>query len=211
MDEEKTEEKKAYSVAEAVDVLKQTAKKRNFTQSFDLIINLKNIDLRKPENKFSREVALPHGRGKEAAVGIFSDTINGAVSRNDIDQMGKKEIRKLVHSSEFFLSEAPLMTLIGKSLGKYLGPVGKMPSPFPAGLKDVSPLVATKKRSVRIKLRDSPTIQVPVGTEQMETSAVEENARQVLTTLEGVLPKGRNQIKNVGLKLTMTKPVAITY
>ena len=31
---------------------KEKAKERNFTQSVDLIINLKNVDLNNPENRF---------------------------------------------------------------------------------------------------------------------------------------------------------------
>ena len=58
-------------------------KKRNFSQSYDLVISIRNIDLKKPENRFSKEVFLPHGRGKEIEVGIISDSIpNAALDKN---------------------------------------------------------------------------------------------------------------------------------
>ena len=210
---EKNEEKNvthSYAVQDALNYLKQNTKKRNFVQSFDLIVNIKNLDLRKPENKFSKEVQLPHGRGKDVEVCIISDNIDGAISKMDIDGMGKKEIRKIIRSNEFFISEAPLMPHIGKVLGRYLGPVGKMPSPFPANMKDVTQLVNVKKNSVRIKVRDSPNIQVPVGTETMDQAEIEENIKAAVAAIESALPKGKNQFKDVQLKLSMGKPVKLT-
>lgn len=204
------EEQKTFNIQEAVNSLKQNSKKRNFTQSFDLVVNLKNVDLRKPENKFSKEVRMPHGRGKDVNVCIISDNINGAVSREDIDKMGKKEIRKLIKNNEFFLSDASLMQYIGKVLGRYLGPVGKMPSPIPPNMKDPTPLATVKKNSVRIKVRDSPNIQVPVGTESMASEEIEENIKTVVSAIESTLPKGRNQIKDVKIKLSMSKPMKVT-
>lgn len=200
---------KPYSVQDAFNYLKETTKKRNFTQSFDLIVNIKNLDMRKPENKFSKEVQLPHGRGKEVSVCVISDSLDNAISKIDIDRMGKKEIRALIKKNDFFISEAPLMPYIGKVLGRYMGPVGKMPTPFPPNTKDITPLINTKKNSVRIKVRDSPNIQIPVGTENMESGEIEENIKTVLIAVEATLPKGRNQVKDVMLKLSMGKPVKL--
>ncbi len=207
---EQDAETRSYNVQDAINHLKQNTKKRNFSQSFDLIINIKNVDLRKPENKFSKEIQLPHGRGKDVSVCVISDSLNNSVSKNDIDRMGKKEIRNLIKSNDFFISEAPLMPYVGKVLGRYLGPVGKMPSPFPPSMKDVTPLVNAKKNSVRIKVRDSPNIQVPVGTETMDSAELEENIKTAIASIETVLPKGKNQIKDIMLKLSMGSPVKLS-
>ena len=45
------------NLTEAIEQLR-SSEKRKFTQSFDLMINLANIDLKKPENKFSKHVIL---------------------------------------------------------------------------------------------------------------------------------------------------------
>ena len=49
---------------EAVKKAKEQSKPRNFTQSIDMIINIKDLDVNKPENRFEEEVVLPNGRGK---------------------------------------------------------------------------------------------------------------------------------------------------
>ena len=59
---------------ELKEALKQIReyKPRNFSQTIELIVTLRNIDLRKPENRIVREVVLPHGRGKKAKVCFIS-------------------------------------------------------------------------------------------------------------------------------------------
>jgi large subunit ribosomal protein L1 len=188
-------------IEEAINQLKGS--KRNFVQTYDLIINLKNIDMKKPENNFSKEVQLPHGTGKEISVCVISENIKegenyDVLRKSDIENIDKKEAKKIARKYDFFLCEAPLMVLVGKNLGRYLGPKGKMPKPIPpnAGPSLINPLVEIAKKSVRIVAKGSPTIHTFVG-------------KEVIEEVEKTLPKGRSQIKSVLLKLTMSKPVKI--
>jgi large subunit ribosomal protein L1 len=192
---------------EALTQLTQQSR-RNFAQSFDLIINLKNIDLKKPENKFSKDILLPHGRGKDIEVEIISDRLPGAITKTDIEKLSKKEIKYLSKKYGFFVCEAPLMPLVGKVLGRYLGPKGKMPRLLPP-TQDVNALVDEMKKSVRINVATSPTIHVIVGTEKMRTEQVKENILQVVEDVKKALPKGEAQIKNILVKLTMNKPIKV--
>lgn len=192
---------------EALAQLIQQSKK-NFTQSFDLIITLRNIDLKKPENKFSKDILLPHGRGKDIEVGIISDRLPGAITKTDVEKLTKKEIKHLNKKYGFFVCEAPLMPLVGKVLGRYLGPKGKMPRLLPP-TQDVNSLVNEMKRSVRINVATSPIIQVIVGTEKMGNDQIKENVLHVVDEVKKALPKGESQMKNVLVKLTMGKPVKV--
>lgn len=45
-------------VLEAVKEAKEQSKPRNFTQSVDMIVNIRDLDVKKPENRFNEEV--PH-------------------------------------------------------------------------------------------------------------------------------------------------------
>jgi large subunit ribosomal protein L1 len=203
------ETKEFYKVADAIVFLKENTKKRNFSQSFDLIFNLKNIDLRKPENKFSKDISLPHGRGKDVKIGVISDRIKDAITKNDIDGFSKKETKKLVRQYDFFLCEVPLMPFVGKKLGRFLAPIGKMPSPIPPNIPNIAPVIESKKKATRIRLRDAPTIQVIAGSEGMDSNHVEENINFVIGEVEKNLPKGKNQIRNVYLKMTMGKAIKL--
>src|SRR3989338_5458701 len=89
---------------------KETSPKRNFKQTYDLIINLKGLDLKKPEHQVDAFVTLPFSRGKkikicalvgpelnEQAKGIFDSVITS----DSFDRIkDKKEIRKLSNSAD---------------------------------------------------------------------------------------------------------------
>jgi len=186
--------------------------RRNFVQSIDLIVSLKGIDLKKPESKFSEDLVLPHGRGKDAAVVVFSDNLSNLgcdiFTSADIQRIAgnRREAKELGKDTDFFLSEAQLMPLIGKSLGQILAPRGKMPKVITG---DVKKLVENYKKSVRVGVKNAPVIQCFVGREDMDTRKISENVEVVLKFLEGKLPRGRQNIGKVLLKLTMSKPVKV--
>ncbi len=192
---------------DAITQLTQQSK-RNFVQSFDLIINLRNIDLKKPENKFSKDVLLPHGRGKDIEVGIISDRIPDAITKSDIENLSKKDMKHLSKKYEFFVCEAPLMPLVGKILGRYLGPRGKMPRLLTPA-QNVDGVIAEMKKSIRVSVSTAPTIHVTVGTEKMDAKQIVDNVRHTIDDVKKYLPKGESQMKNVLLKLTMGKPVKV--
>lgn len=199
-------------ILQTIKELKEKSKKRNFPQTFDLIINLKEINLKKPENKFTEDLVLPQGKGKETEVIIFNDSIKTEkcklLTTEDIQKLAKnkREAKKLVRQTDFFLSEPKLMPLIGKTLGIYLGPQGKMPRLITG---NVEKLIENYKKSIKIKVKDSPVIQCPVGNEQMKDEAIVENIDAVIKFLEGKLPKGKHNIGRILLKLTMSKPIKI--
>lgn len=198
-----------YKIQDAIKYLRENSKDRKFKQSFDLVINVKNVDLKKPENKFSKDVVLPHGRGKDISVCIISDNAKDGVKKSFIEAIArnKKEAKDFVKKYDFFVCEAPLMPLIGKVLGRYLGPTGKMPKPFPPG-GDADPIVNIAQKSVRIRLQSTPVIHAFVGLETMNDEHIKENIEKVVDEAKKSIP-GKAQIKNINLKLTMSKPVKL--
>lgn len=195
---------------EAIKQIREKTVQRKFSESVDIIINLKNIDLKKPENKFSKEVLLPHGRGKDVSVGVISNSLEGAVTKQDIEEFetDKKKLRAFMNRYDFLVAEAPLMPLVGKVLGKYLAPKGKMPKLLPPG-KSHESLENDLKRSVRIRVRDSPVIHALAGTEAMTDQQLRENVEKIVDDVKKALPKGENQIKDIFIKTTMGRPVRV--
>jgi large subunit ribosomal protein L1 len=195
------------------------AKKRNFKQAFDLAINLKNIDLKKPENRIKTEIKIPHSF-KESKIGIIADNLlpqtkdleNVVVIRKDqIEAYGKnkKEAKKLARSCRYFLAEAPLMPAVGKALGPILAPKNLMPSPVPPTTPNLKSIIDQKRNVLKIQLKDSPTIHLPVGSEDMKDEEIAENIDTIVKTVMTSLPKGREQIKNIIVKMTMGKPIKV--
>ncbi len=194
------------SLDEAIKSLREQ-EKRKFVQTIDLIVNIKNIDLKKPENKFSKKVLLPHGRGQDISICMIGE--KGDITKVDIEdfEKNKSAAKKLGKKYDFFVCEAPLMPLVGKVLGRYLAPKGKMPEILLPG-KSPDSVVEELKKSIRIKVRDSPSIQVMVGKENMPDAQIKENAQHVIEEIRKALP-AKAQIKNAFLKTTMGKPMRI--
>lgn len=192
--------------------LKEKSKKRNFPQTFDLIINLKELDLKKPESKINEEIVLPYGKGKESKVVVFSDSLKSKeaiiLTSNDLEKLArqKREAKKLAQETDFFLAEAKLMPVVGRILGQSLGPKGKIPKVLSG---DVSNLIKNYKKTVRVRIKESPVLQCAIGNEQMKDEEIVENITALLKSLETKLPKGKNNIGNVLLKLTMSKPIKL--
>jgi large subunit ribosomal protein L1 len=198
-------------IIDAIKKLREASKKRNFIQSFDLIISLREFDVKKPENKINEEFPLPHGRG-DVEIVVFSDKIKGldckVLTSSDVEKLAKdrRTTKKLANSTDFFLAEAKMMPLIGKHLGQILAPRQKMPKIITG---DVRAIIQDLKKSVRIKIGDVPVIQCIVGKESMKDEEIAENVESLIKRLEVKLPKGRKNIGRVVLKLTMGKPVIV--
>ncbi len=207
-------------LVEAVKEAKARAKPRNFTQTVEMAVNLKDIDLKKPENRFKLEVVLPHGRGKEPKIAVIAD---GAVaeaakklgldviSGEQLEELAKspREARKLAKKYDFFIAAAPLMPKIGRYLGRYLGPRNKMPQVVPPTMTNLEPIIARLKRTVRIQLKNNPVVHAPIGTENMEDEKLAENAEAVLNAVINKLERGENQVKSVYVKTTMGPAVKV--
>jgi len=203
---------------EKIKYLRDSAKKRKFEQTFDLIINLKNIDLKKPENRFSMEFRLPEGRGKKTKITFIADSYEKqareladvVLTKADIAKMAKekRKMKKLATETDFFLAETTLMAEIGKTLGPILAPRGKMPKPVPPKI-NIEGMVSAIRDSVRLSLKSSPVIQVPIGSEAMKDDAILKNLEAVYNTVVEKLPKSRANIRSVYLKLTTSRPVKL--
>ena len=207
-------------IIDAVKEAKEQAKPRNFTQSIDVIINLKDLDVRKPENRFSEEVALPNGRGKEIKIWVIADGelalaaknagVDVVISKEDLQEFGKdiKAAKKVVNSVDSFIALADMMPLVGRFLGRILGPRNKMPKPVPASAR-IEPLLERTQATIKVGVKQQPSIQILVGTQDMDDEKLAENIEAVLAVLDRNLEKGRNQIKSMYIKATMGSVVRV--
>ena len=203
------------SIVEAVDKIKQASQdnKKNFKQTIDLVINLKNIDLTVPKNRIDEEIILPKGRGKEAKIGLFASgelalnakkIVDLLIKPEEIDDLAddKKQVKNIADTHDFFLAEAPLMPTIGKTLGTVLGPRGKMPKPVPPG-GNISDTVNNLRNTVKIRSKTNTTFHTIVGGEEMSSDDIAANVQAIIKRLEGLLERGRLNIRSIHIKTTM--------
>jgi len=209
MEPKEIKERTTFKIDEALDEIKKSKKK--FKQSIDIVINLQNFDPKKQENKVSKEIVLPNGIGKDVKIGIISDTRPGSITKAQIEALKeKKQMKKFLEEYDSFLADPSLMPFVGKTLGKYLAPKGRMPTILPPNANS-DEFVRMKKKAIRFRTRDSSSIQLLVGNEEMGNAELKENIKKVLEDVQNVLPKGRSQMKNVLVKMTMSKPVKIEF
>jgi large subunit ribosomal protein L1 len=208
------------TIVDAVKEAKGKSGGKKFNQTVDLILNIQEIDMKAPEGKIQEVIELPHATGKpnkivvvasgELAMKARHANADKVIERGDLEALAgkKKDLRKLASDYDVFISEAPMMAMVGKTLGPVLGPRGKMPIPVPPAA-DVVPLLEKHRNTVVIRMRSQPIIQVSVGSESMSEDELFDNINAVLRVLDGKLKRGLKNVKNVYIKTAMGVPVKI--
>lgn len=204
----------------ALAELRKPDAKHGFTHSVELIVKLREIDLKKPENRLNESIELPNSLGKETKICVIAggDLATRAragqadlvMGREDLDKLGKdkKATRKLASEYDYFIAEAPMMPLVGKTIGPILGPKGKMPTPVPP-TAPIDQIVQSHRKLIRIRVRDQPVVQCRIGTEKMPDEEIAENAQAVFNRIEAKLERGAKNIRQVLVKTTMGEPVKV--
>jgi ribosomal protein L1 len=105
------------------------------------------------------------------------------------------------------------MPSVATSFGRALGPTGKMPSPqlgilMNADEKTIKELKNKINTSVKIKIKE-PSIKICIGKQSMKDEEIVENVMTIYNILLKTLPRNKENIKNIELKFTMTKPYKI--
>jgi large subunit ribosomal protein L1 len=209
-------------IGRAVSELRKTIVKRKFAQSIDIVVKLREVDLKKPENRINETIALPNPPEKSLKICVIASgdlatraKAAGAdmlISRQDLENLGKdkKAARKLAVDYDFFIAEAPLMPLVGRGLGSFLGPRGKMPTPVPPTAA-IDQIVSNHRKMVRVRMREQPVLQCRIGTENMSDDKLVENIQAVVSRVEEKLERGFKNIGEILLKSTMSKPVKVSF
>ena len=197
--------------------------KRKFKQTYELIINLKGLNLKKPDEQVELWTQLPYGKGKTIKIGAFigpelkeqaKENCDIVIMHDDFSKYTeKKEIKKLAKSCDYFIAQANLMGEVAKTFGRYFGPRGKMPNPKAgcvvppnANLKVLSEKL---KKTVKISAKIQPSVKVAAGIEGMPEEEIAENMMTVYSSVLEKLPQEKQNVKNVLVKLSMSKPIKV--
>lgn len=209
------------SMMKAIEEVKEKTKERNFVQSLELVLNLKDIDIKSPEGRIRERIELPHSTAKksnkiciiatgELALKAKKAKANLVIGRDDLNALAgkKKDLREIANEYDFFLAEAPLMPLVGKILGSALGPRGKMPVPLPPSA-DVGEIMDRYRKMVSVRIRNQPILQCRIGTEDMKEEQIAENIQAVIRAIERKLKRGMKNIKSIYIKTSMGPSVKV--
>ncbi|MDH5459660.1 MAG: 50S ribosomal protein L1 [Candidatus Bathyarchaeota archaeon] len=209
------------AILAAIQEAKEKSKKKNFTQSIELILSLQDIDMKSSEGRIQERIELPYSPPEktnkicviasgELALKARKAKADLVIERAELGGLAgkKRELRKIANEYDFFIAEAPLMPMVGKIFGPFLGPRGKMPVPVPP-TADIEGLIRKHRKTVIVRMRNQPVLQCRVGTESMKEEEIAENVQAVLRTIERKLKRGMKNIKFACIKTSMGTPVRI--
>ncbi|MHA1819380.1 MAG: 50S ribosomal protein L1 [Promethearchaeota archaeon] len=229
-----TDENLKNAIQKAIEnsVWKKEGKKdkvRKFDESLDLIVNLRDVDVRNPNNRINQEFILPYPIKKDKLNVCFitdGDQLLDVkklgydyLDKNGLEDMKKKKNPKLlknfVKKYDDFIVRADMMRDVAKILGRFLGQSGKMPKPQPKGNGIVKPdqkveqIIENFRRRVKINMKKAPLIQTIFGKKSMEVDKSFENLKVLLGHIENFLPNGMGNIRSIYMKTTMGKVVKV--
>ena len=206
-------------IEQAVTRALEAGPPRNFRETVDLAINLRDLDLNDPSNRVDESVVLPEGTGQETSIVVFAEgetavraegVAEQVLSAEELADLGENdgEAKDLAGETDFFLAEESMMQNIGRYLGTVLGPRGKMPSPIGPD-DDVVELIERLKNSVQLRSGERRTFHTRVGAEDMSAEDIADNIDVITRRLEAELEKGPLNIDSMYVKTTMGPAVEV--
>ena len=208
-------------IKESLKQMRAKTEKKKFNQSIELIIKLKDVNIKKPEERIQENIELTHTIGKAVSVCVFATGdmalrarragADLVIEREELESLSndKKQQRKIANSIDTFIAAAPLMPLVGRVFGAILGPRGKMPVPVPP-TANIENEIERQRKVISIRTRGQAVISSRIGTENMSDEEITDNIQSVLRRVEAKLKRGIKNIDAVQIKATMGPPVEVT-
>lgn len=211
-----------YSKGESIEYKKNDVKgkKRNFTESIELQITLKNYDPQR-DKRFSGTFKLPTIPRPNMAVCILgtqshcekADQIG--VDRMTVEDLkkfnkNKKVIKKFAKKYDGFLASAPLIKQIPRILGPGLTKAGKFPTLLDEN-DNIQDKIDTQKATIKFQMKKVLCMSVAIANVEMTHDEILLNVQLSINFLVSLLKKNWQNIKVLYIKSTMGPPMQIFY
>ena len=214
---ESVEADKAYTITEAVALVKSNAKAK-FDETVEIAVNL-GVDPKYADQMVRGVVNLPSGTGKDVRVAVFTQGANAEAAKEaGADAVGMDDLAEAMKGGEMnydvVIASPDAMRVVG-ALGPVLGPRGLMPNPKTG---TVTPDVATavknaKSGQARYRTDKAGIIHCAIGSVKFDNAALTENLKALMRDLRKAKPSASKGVyfKKVTLSTTMGPGVAIDH
>jgi large subunit ribosomal protein L1 len=194
------------------------SKERKFIESVEATLTFRDVDPKKTDLNINELVYLPHPGSHRASVCFVGSgdlllraknaKVDGAIEPAKLESYAgnKKDAKGLARQYDFFLADTALMPRIGRILGQYLGPRGKIPTPVPPNAQ-IETMINRMRGAVRVRSRGSLGVSARVGDRKLPDAEIADNILAMIQAVQKKLPNGDKNIKTVAVKTTMGKPV----
>ena len=135
--------------------------------------------------------------------------VDKVIVEEEISKISKKDAKKLANEFDVFLAEGSVMLVVGKFLGQSLSPKGKMPQIAPLNADAVKSILKSMLSKVVLsnkKNKSSVAMQIKIGKRSQDAVKIAENTMVVYNSLIEKLPAGKQNIKSIYFKTTMSTP-----
>lgn len=206
---EKVERGKAYSIDEALELLKSCSKVK-FDESVDVAIRL-GVDPRKTDQGVRGSTVLPNGTGKKMRVAVFTQGDNADKARAaGADAVGMEDLHDRMKEGDIefdvVIASPDAMRVVGK-LGPVLGPRGLMPNPKVGTVtQDIETAVKNAKSGqVRYRNDKAGIVHTTIGKASFEVEALKGNLHALLHDLVKMKPASSKgtYLRKIAVSTTM--------
>jgi len=211
------------TVMQKLKQLREETPKRNFKQSFDYIMNLKDINLKDPTQQVEFFLVVPNPVRAKKICAIVGGELEAeakkvcdlVITQAELDKYkkDKKLAKKLASEYDYFIAQANLMGQIAGAVGRVFGPRGKMPNPKAGCVvppkTNLQPLYDRLQKTIKVSAKKFPVIQLTAGKEDMSDEEVVRNIVYFEDQIIHHLPKEQHNVRGSLIKMTMGKPLKL--
>lgn len=199
---------KLYSLAEAIDALREYASKK-FDETLEIAIRL-GIDVTKADQNIRGMLSLPNGTGKTVRVAVFTANATDEAKKAGADVVGGEELIDSVAAGNInfdrVIATPDMMPKMSK-IARVLGPKGLMPNPkLGTVTNNVAEAVATAKAGqIEYRAEKKGIIHAGIGKMSFETAKLVENANALIDQLKKVKPASTKGQYILGISVATTQ------
>lgn len=187
----KLDQDKVYSLAEAIEALREYTSKK-FDETLEVAIRL-GVDVTKADQNIRGMVSLPNGTGKTVRVAVFTVNAADEAKKAGADIVGGEDLIEKVAAGEInfdrVIATPDMMPKMSK-IARILGPKGLMPNPkLGTVTNNVAEAVATAKAGqIEYRAEKKGIIHAGVGKMSFATDKLVENVNALVEQLKKVKP-----------------------
>ena len=195
-------------------------KKRNFTETVEIQITLKNYDPQR-DKRFSGTFKLPQIPRPNLKCCMLGNAAHcEQADRIGIDHMSvedlkklnknKKLVKKLAKKYDFFMASDNMIKQIPRLLGPGLTKAGKFPTLLSSG-EDMQEKIDEVKATIKFQMKKVMCLNVAVANVDMEKQQIIVNVQLAANFLASLLKKQWQNIGQMYIKSTMGPPQQIFF
>ena len=202
-----------------VDGETKKGKKRNFLETVELQISLKNYDPSK-DKRFNGSIRLRHPTRPKLTVCVLGDekhcqearelgALDGynveAKTEDDLKKLNKNKKlvkRTLAKKYDIFLASQKLSKKVPRIVGPGLNRAGKMPIPVPES-DSIQPKVDELVSTVKFQMKKVLCLNAAIGHVDLSAEELRQNVTLAINFLVSLLKKNWQNVKALYIKSTM--------